>query len=127
MNAVILVAFGGAMGALARYGVSIAVTQVWRDPFPLGTLLINIAGSLAMGLLAGWLAKATPPGQEELRLLIGVGILGGFTTFSAFSLDVMTMIQRNDLGAAAFYVLGSMVLSVFALFVGLVLIRSLPA
>lgn len=127
MNAILLVGLGGAIGAAARYAVGIAVGQMWRDPFPLSTLLVNVAGSLAMGLLVGWLARALTPAQEEIRLFVAVGILGGFTTFSAFSLDAMLLIERGDLWQAAIYIVGSVVLSILALFVGLLVFRMFPA
>jgi CrcB protein len=123
----VLVGLGGAIGAMMRYGTGVAVGHLWRDPFPLATLLINVVGSLAMGLLVGWLARALPSGQNEIRLFVAVGILGGFTTFSAFSLDVITLIERGDVVPAGAYVLGSVLLSVLALLLGLVLVRGLPA
>jgi CrcB protein len=127
MQALILVGLGGAIGAVLRYLTGVAVGQFWRDPFPLATLLVNIGGSLAMGLLVGWLARSLPAGQNEIRLFVAVGVLGGFTTFSAFSLDVVTLIERGDLGPAMLYIAGSVILSVGALFVGLLLMRMLPA
>jgi CrcB protein len=127
MIACVLVGLGGAIGAVLRYGAGIAVGHFWRDPFPLATLLVNVLGSLAMGLLVGWLARALPSGNEEIRLFAAVGILGGFTTFSAFSLDVMTLVQRGDVLPAVAYVLGSVLLSVLALLLGLLLVRGLPA
>ena|SRR5688572_997746 len=126
MQAFVLVGLGGALGAMARYGVGVVVGHLWRNPFPLATLLINIVGSLAMGLLVGWLVRTLPPGQNEIRLFVAVGILGGFTTFSAFSLDVMTLIERGDVIPAVLYALGSVVLSVLALLLGLMIFRSLP-
>jgi CrcB protein len=126
MQAYLLVGLGGAIGAVARYGTGVLVAGLWRHPFPLATLLINIVGSLAMGLLVGWLARVLPPAQNEIRLFVAVGILGGFTTFSAFSLDVITLIERGDLGQAAVYILGSVVISVVALFLGLLVFRMLP-
>jgi CrcB protein len=127
MQAFVLVGLGGALGAMARYGVGVAVGHFWRNPFPLATLLINITGSLAMGLLIGWLVRHLPPGQNEIRLFVAVGILGGFTTFSAFSLDVMTLIERGDVIPAVLYALGSVVLSVLGLLLGLMIFRGLPA
>ena len=127
MQAFLLVGLGGAIGAMARYGTGVLVGQLWRHPFPLATLTVNIVGSLAMGLLIGWLARTLPPGQNEIRLFVAVGVLGGFTTFSAFSLDVITLIERGDLGQAALYIGGSVVVSVAALFVGLLIFRMFPA
>ena len=123
MQSYLLVAAGGAIGATARYGASILVGHFWRTPFPVATMLINILGSLAMGLLVGYLVRTLPPWQNEARLFIAVGILGGFTTFSAFSLDVVTLLERSELAAAALYALVSVVLSVAALFVGLFIFR----
>lgn len=127
MQPFLLVALGGAIGASARYGASIAVGHLWRTSFPFATLLVNVVGSLAMGLLVGWLARALPAWQNEARLFVAVGILGGFTTFSAFSLDVVTLFERGETLPAFLYVLASVVLSVAALFVGLLLMRALPA
>jgi fluoride exporter len=127
MQAFLLVGLGGALGAMARYGVSAVVGHFWRTPFPIATMLVNVSGSLAMGLLVGWLARALPPGQSEIRLFVAVGILGGFTTFSAFSLDVMTLIERGDVIPAVIYALGSVLLSVLALLLGLMIFRGLPA
>lgn len=124
MQAFLLVGIGGAIGAMARYGTGVLVGQLWRDPFPLATLLINVAGSLAMGLLVGWFARVLPPSQEEIRLLVAVGILGGFTTFSAFSLDTIALLERGDVLQAGVYVLLSVIASIAALWIGLVLMRS---
>ena len=126
MQAFLLVGLGGAIGAMARYGTGVLVGHFWRTPFPVATLLINIVGSLAMGLLVGWLARTLPPGQNEIRLFVAVGILGGFTTFSAFSLDVITLMERGDFGQAVIYVVGSVILAVVALSAGLLLFRMLP-
>ena len=127
MNAFLLVGIGGALGAMARYGTSVAVGHFWRASFPVATLTVNVVGSLLMGLLVGWLARALPEWQNEARLFVAVGILGGFTTFSAFSLDVVTLFERGEMAPALGYVLGSVVLSVAALFIGLLLMRALPA
>jgi CrcB protein len=128
MQAFLLVGIGGALGAMARYGTGVLVGQIWRDPFPLATLLINIAGSLAMGLLVGWLARAMPPAQAEIRLLVAVGVLGGFTTFSAFSLDVIALIQRGDIWLAALYIALSVIASIAGLWLGLLVMRGgMPA
>lgn len=123
MQPYLLVGIGGALGAMARYGTGVLVGQLWRHQFPLATLLINIVGSLLMGLLVGWLARALPPAQEEIRLFVAVGILGGYTTFSAFSLETMVLIERGELFQAALYVLLSVIVSVAALWAGLALMR----
>lgn len=124
MQAYLLVGIGGAIGAMARYGTGVFVGRLWRADFPLATLLINIAGSLAMGLLVGWFARALPPSQEEIRLFVAVGVLGGFTTFSAFSLDAIALMERGEVWQAAFYVGLSVVVSVVALWLGLLVMRT---
>jgi CrcB protein len=123
MISYLLVGVGGALGAMARYGFSSVTGHFWPSPFPYATLLINVIGSLAMGLLVGLLARTLAPWQNEARLFVAVGILGGFTTFSAFSLDAVTLFERGELGAAAAYVVLSVVLSIAALVLGLYLMR----
>lgn len=119
----LLVAAGGALGSLARYAVGMQMLRLLGSRWPYGTLTVNIIGGLLMGVLAGWLAHAMPPEQERWRLLIGVGLMGGFTTFSAFSLETALMIERRAYGEAGLYVALSVVLSVLALFAGLLLAR----
>lgn len=114
----LLVGLGGAIGAMARFAVG---RLVGSSAFPVATLLVNIAGGLLMGLLAGWLASRG--GGEGWRQLLGVGVLGGFTTFSAFSLEMMLMLERGDFGMAALYALLSVFLSIGALAFGLWLAR----
>jgi CrcB protein len=122
MFQLLLVMFGGAVGSGARYLTGRATLSAFGLAFPYGTLAVNLIGGFAMGLLVGALARMSVPG-ENWRLLLGVGVLGGYTTFSAFSLDVVTMIQRGDLGMALFYILLSVIGSVVALFAGLSLVR----
>ena len=122
----LLVGIGGAIGAMGRYGTGVALGRVAGD-FPLATMLINIVGSLCMGLLVGWLARTTPDAQQEIRLFVAVGVLGGFTTFSSFSLDTIVLIERGEIAQAAFYVLASVIVSVAALAAGLWLVRAVPA
>lgn len=114
MMQVALVAVGGAVGAVTRYGVGVAAARLLGAGFPWGTLLVNIVGGLAMGLLA---ARAGPE-HENVRLVLGVGFLGGFTTFSAFSLETVRLMQHQP-GLAMAYVLASVVLCVGACWVGL--------
>jgi CrcB protein len=123
MQSYLLVGAGGALGAMTRYGFSSVTGHFWPSPFPYATILINVLGSLAMGLLVGFLARALPPAQNEIRLFAAVGVLGGFTTFSAFSLDAITLIERHQWGQAALYALVSVVVSIAALFVGLLVTR----
>jgi CrcB protein len=120
----LLVFFGGGLGASLRHTVNIACTKSFGTAFPYGTFIINISGSIVMGLIAGYLAfkgEAT----QHWRLFLMTGILGGYTTFSAFSLDSMLLYERGALGLAAVYVLGSVVFSIAGLFAGLSLIRYL--
>jgi len=122
------VAVGGAVGAVLRYHVGRVANNLAPSgsTFPWGTLAVNIAGSLAMGALIGWLARGTLSEQsaENARLLIGVGILGGFTTFSAFSSELVTMIHRGQAGMAAGYAAASLAAGVAAVLVGLVAAQS---
>ena len=115
---------GGGIGAALRHGVNRAAL-VWLGPaFPYGTLIVNILGGLCMGMLAElFLVKGG--GSQEWRLFLTTGFLGGFTTFSAFSLDAALMWERGDHGMLAAYVLGSVVLSIAALFAGMAAVRAL--
>lgn len=121
MTRFLIVAAGGALGAVARYGLGrmLPVTGGW--PWP--TLAANVAGGLLMGLLAGWLAFRGGAQGETIRLFAAVGVLGGFTTFSAFSLETVLMIERRQFAMAGSYVAASVVVSIAALFLGLMLAR----
>ncbi len=121
MQAYLLVGVGGALGAMARYGAS----SLFPPTFPWATLAINIAGSFLMGVLAAALAKFLPGWQAEARLFVGVGILGGFTTFSAFSLDAVALFERGAIWQAALYVAASVILAILGLVAGLSLVRAL--
>jgi CrcB protein len=123
----LLVAIGGAIGSVLRYGAGVFVGSVWRDPFPLGTMLINIVGSIVMGLFVGAMARLLPGWQAEARLFFAVGVLGGFTTFSSFSLEAGLMIERRQLEIAAFYIVTSLLAAIGGLFAGLFLMRRLLA
>ena len=112
------VAIGGGLGAWLRF---VAGRLIPAGSFPFATLTINIIGSFAMGLLAAWLARQG--GNESVRLLLGVGVLGGFTTFSAFSLEVVTLAQRGAMTAAALYVAASLAGGIIGLIAGMALIR----
>lgn len=118
----VAVAAGGALGAVARYASMRVATSVFGIGFPYGTLLVNIVGSLLMGLAVGLFAKQLAV-SEEMRLLVAVGFLGSYTTFSAFSLDVITLFQRGETLQVAFYIMGSVTLSVLALVAGMMLSR----
>lgn len=121
----LLIFLGGGTGSVFRFYVMGWVAQRAGLAFPYGTLTVNILGSVAMGLFIGWLARYAPPNAHDLRTLIAVGFLGGFTTFSAFSLDTVSLIERGQWGAAALYIALSIILCVGGLFAGLLLTRGL--
>ncbi|NEX92808.1 fluoride efflux transporter CrcB [Caulobacter sp. 17J65-9] len=123
MDKYLLVAAGGAAGSLARYAMGVQAGRLLGPGWPYGTFAVNLVGGLLMGVLAGWLAHRGGADQERWRLLLGVGVLGGFTTFSAFSLETALMIERRELATAAGYISGSVVFSVAALFAGLLIAR----
>jgi fluoride exporter len=120
----LLVFFGGGLGATLRHAVNVACARGFGTAFPYGTFIINITGSIAMGLIAGYLAFKGEASQPW-RLFVMTGILGGYTTFSAFSLDTALLYERSEIGLALFYVLGSVVLSIAGVFAGLALVRHL--
>lgn len=121
----LLVMLGGAIGALSRYQFGRWAFHMLGGAWPWGTLGVNILGGFLMGVLAGWMARHGAVGGEQVRLLVGVGIMGGFTTFSSFSLETMLMIERGELGSAALYAAASVIMSVAALFMGLTLMRAI--
>jgi len=127
MDKVLLVAVGGAVGAVARYALGTQTLRLWGSGWPYGTFSVNILGGLLMGLLAGYLAHRGGADQERLRVLLGVGVLGGFTTFSAFSLEAALMIGKRAYGQAFAYTSASVLLSIAALFMGLYLSRKVFA
>jgi CrcB protein len=119
-----LIVFAGAgIGGALRHGVNVAATRLFGFGFPFGTLIVNVAGSFLMGLLAGYFAFR-PGVAQHVRLFLTTGVLGGFTTFSAFSLDAALLVERHSYGAAAGYMVGSVAASISALFFGLALFRS---
>jgi CrcB protein len=123
MPHLLLVMIGGAIGAALRYEVGrIALHRIGPD-FPWGTLIVNLTGGLFMGMLAGFMFTRTPPDQN-LWMFVGVGLLGGFTTFSAFSFDLFAMLERGQIALASVYAGGSMVGSVALLFIGFWLARA---
>ena len=124
MNHVLLVAVGGALGSIARYLTGLATLRWFGPNFPWGTLAVNILGGLAIGIFAELIARRFD-GSQELRLFIVTGILGGFTTFSAFTLEVTAMAERGEYTTALTYILASVVISVGAVFSGLALVRAL--
>lgn len=123
MLSLLLVMIGGAVGSGARYLTGLATLRLFGPGYPYGILAVNLIGGFAMGLLVGALARLSVPG-ENWRLLLGVGVIGGYTTFSSFSLDIVTMLQRGDGAGALGYVLLSVIGGVAALFAGLALVRA---
>ncbi len=126
MQHIALVALGGALGATARYLASDVALRVMGPGWPWGTFGVNVVGSVLMGLLAGWLAFRVDGGMQW-RLFLGTGLLGGFTTFSAFSLETALMVEKKAYAQAATYALGSVAVALAALFVGLIIARKVFA
>ncbi len=118
----LLVFVGGGLGATLRHFVNMVCARAFGTGFPWGTFIINITGSTVMGLVAGYLAFKGEASQP-LRLFLMTGVLGGYTTFSAYSLDAALLYERGELAAAALYVGGSVALSIAGLFAGLALVR----
>jgi fluoride exporter len=123
MPNLLLVIAGGAIGAGFRFQLGRLALHQFGPGFPWGSLIVNLLGGLLIGVLAGLLARFGEAG-ESLRLFLGIGILGGFTTFSAFSLETINMLNRGQLGSAAAYVTVSVVGSVLLLMAGLWLVRA---
>jgi CrcB protein len=118
----LIVFLGGGLGAAARHGVNVLTARLLGTHFPYGTLTVNVTGSVLMGLLAAYFAFKGDASQHW-RLFMTTGILGGYTTFSAFSLDVALLYERGAILLALAYVLASVILSVAGLFAGLALVR----
>lgn len=126
MISLLLVFLGGGIGACLRHGVNLLVPRVAGLNFPWATLTVNVSGSVLMGLLVGFLAFRGGGGlTQHARLFLATGVLGGYTTFSAFSLDTALLVERGQAAPAAMYVLASVLLSICGLFLGLWLVRTL--
>ena len=123
MRLLLLASVGGALGAGARYIVYQQVMRLWSGPFPWATLIVNVVGSLLIGVLVALLLGRLPD-MTGLRVFLITGILGGFTTFSAFSLDVVELIERGEIAHAMLYLISSVVLSIVACWLGLVTMRA---
>ena len=121
---ILYVAIGGAIGASARYLVNLAVPQIFGEGFPWATLIANVLGCLLMGLTVSLMA-ARFADSPELKLFLTTGILGGFTTFSAFSLDFFNLVQRGETLPAFAYATGSVILSLAAVFLGMAMTRQI--
>ena len=122
----ILVFFGAGLGGMLRHALNIDIGRLLGTGFPWSTTFINISGSIAMGLLVGWLAFAAgAEWTQSARLFVATGVLGGYTTFSTFSLETILLIERDEIGAALAYVGGSVLFGVAGLWGGLSLARAL--
>jgi fluoride exporter len=125
LNPYVIVFLGAGIGGVARHALNNALPKVFGSDYPWATPIINITGSLVMGFLVGWLAfKAGAGWSQHLRLFAATGVLGGYTTFSTFSLETVMLIERNAFGAALAYVVGSVVFGVLGLYTALALTRS---
>ena len=126
MRTIVLVFLGGGLGAALRHGVNMGCARLCGTAFPWGTFSVNILGSFIMGLIVAWFAFRSGEGHnQDLRLFLTTGVLGGFTTFSAFSLDSILLWERGEAGLAAGYAAASVALSIGALAAGLALVRAL--
>ena len=124
LSGYLVVLLGAGLGGALRHAVNIASLRLLGSAFPYGTVTVNVIGSVIMGLLAGWFAHKADPG-ETWRLFLTTGILGGFTTFSTFSLETALLWERGQLWLSACYVLISVALSIVGLFSGLAFIRTI--
>jgi CrcB protein len=122
VNGFAIVFLGGGLGAALRHGVNLLSARLFGALFPWHTLIENVTGSAAMGLLAAYFALKGDASQHW-RLLLTTGVLGGYTTFSAFSLDIVLLYERGEVAMAALYMVGSVVLAVGGLLAGLALVR----
>ncbi|MBX6424437.1 MAG: fluoride efflux transporter CrcB [Variibacter sp.] len=120
----LIVFLGGGIGAALRHGINLGVAGLLGAAFPWGTFIVNVTGSFVMGAIAGYFAFVGEASQHW-RLFLTTGVLGGYTTFSAFSLDVALLWERQQIGLAATYVVASVALSLLGLFAGLLLARQL--
>lgn len=124
MTSLIQVALGSAIGASCRYLTNVGAMRLLGAGFPYGTMTVNILGSFLMGVLVVALAHR---GGNQFAPLLMTGVLGGFTTFSAFSLDAVNLYQRGDMMLAAFYVFGSVMIGIIALIIGMAIARGVLA
>jgi CrcB protein len=120
---VLSIAAGGAIGSVLRHFAGVGALAFFGTAFPYGTLFVNVAGSFVMGVIVALFAHLGNPSQE-MRAFLTVGLLGGFTTFSSFSLDAATLYERGQVGMAGLYIALSLILSLAAIFAGLFIVRS---
>jgi CrcB protein len=121
----LIVFAGGGIGAALRHGVNVASAHLFGITFPWGTLIVNVLGSFLIGVLAAYFAFRSGGGAQHTRLFLTTGVLGGFTTFSAFSLDFALLFERGEFGQGAAYVAASVALSLAAIFLGLFVVRAI--
>jgi CrcB protein len=119
----VLVFLGGGLGAAARHAVNRAALTLIGPDYPAGTLAVNVSGSIVMGMLAAWFAFRGETTTASERLFLTTGVLGGFTTFSAFALDATLLLERHDVLTAAIYVVSSVLFSVLGLMAGMFLVK----
>ncbi|MEO7563890.1 MAG: fluoride efflux transporter CrcB [Sphingomicrobium sp.] len=119
----LIIFLGAGIGGALRHGVNVASARAFGTGFPAGTMIVNVVGSLAMGLLAGYFL-VRPGVSQDMRLFLTTGLLGGFTTFSAFSLDSALLVERHQYGLAAASVGGSVIVAIAAVFLGLAVFRT---
>lgn len=124
LSTIASIAAGGALGAVARYGVNITAPSLLGHGFPWATLAVNVIGSLAMGIAIALMGQVWQP-SETMRVFLITGFLGAFTTFSSFSLDTVTLWERGDIAQAGLYASASITLSIAALIAGMLITRSL--
>jgi CrcB protein len=124
VTAVPWVAAGGAVGSVARHGLNIGLSKLHDHHFPWGIFTVNVLGSLAMGIVVALFARRWPE-SDNMRLALTTGLLGGFTTFSAFSYDVVALVEKGETATAAIYALATVVLSILACVIGLWIVRTL--
>ncbi len=128
MNSYLLVFLGAGIGGSLRHAVNLGCTRFCGPAYPWGTLTVNVLGSFVMGVCAAWLTlRAGEDWSQPLRLFLTTGVLGGFTTFSAFSLDAVLLWERGEIVSASAYVAGSVLLSIAGLVAGLALVRAISA
>jgi len=126
MQSLLLVFVGAGLGGVLRHWIAMAFANAVGNDVPYGIFFINVTGSFAMGLLVGWLAFRAGPGwTRQVQLFVATGVLGGYTTFSTFSLDSFRLIERGQFGVAALYIGGSVLVGVGGLWAGLALVRGL--
>jgi CrcB protein len=126
MQAILLVFVGAGLGGVLRHVIAMAAARALGNDFPYGIFFINVTGSFVMGLLVGWLAFRAGEGwTRQAQLFVATGVLGGYTTFSTFSLDSFRLIERGQITLATLYIVGSVVVGIVGLWAGLALVRSL--